>query len=49
MNRTKHSKFLAAVEKRALGYRNKGVSSVNDSLEQSKLDNIDETGTVMKS
>jgi hypothetical protein len=45
MNRTKHSKILAALEKRAMRYRNKSAS-VNDSLEQSRLDNINETGTV---
>jgi hypothetical protein len=45
MNRTKHSRILAALEKRALRYRNK-AASVKDSVDQSRFDTIDETGTV---
>lgn len=46
MNRTKHSKVLSVLEKRALKYKNTSGGCVNDSFDKDKLDHIDETGTV---
>jgi hypothetical protein len=44
--RTKHCKVLAALEKRALRYRNTGRNSVNDGRLRERFDSIAETGTV---
>ena len=43
-NRTKHSRVLSVLEKRALRYRVSGKG--NDNLSNGKFDTIDETGTV---
>jgi hypothetical protein len=43
-NRTKHSRVLSLLEKRALRYRVSGKG--NDNLPNGKFDTIDETGTV---
>jgi hypothetical protein len=43
-NRTKHSRVLSVLEKRALRYRVSGKG--NDNLSNGKFDSIDETGTV---
>jgi hypothetical protein len=45
-NRTKHSRVLSVLEKRALRYRNRVSGKRNDSLSDGKFDTIDETGTV---
>lgn len=46
MNRTKHSRILSVLEKRALRYKNAKTLGVNDDLDNTKFENIDETGTV---
>jgi hypothetical protein len=45
-NRTKHSKVLSILEKRALRYRDTGKYSVNDGRKERRFDGIDKTGTV---
>ena len=44
--RTKHSKVLSVLEKRALRYRNRAAGTVKDNRDSSRFDSIDETGTV---
>jgi hypothetical protein len=44
--RTKHSKVLSVLEKRALRYRDRAGGTVNDNRDSSRFDDIDETGTV---
>ena len=46
MSRTKHSRVLSVLEKRAMRYREKTAYGVNDKLSSDRFDNIDETGTV---
>jgi hypothetical protein len=45
-SRTKHSKVLSVLEKRALRYKNTGKYCVNDGRLNERFDSIDETGTV---
>jgi hypothetical protein len=45
-NRTKHSRVLSVLEKRALRYRNRVSAKGNDNLSNDKFNTIDETGTV---